>query len=64
MSETPKAIQDLLDELEASRRSIRCTGGRHGSNQGTLPLAITPAGVIMGLYRDAKNLSHGFLFRP
>ena len=39
-------------------------GAGTGSNQGTLPLAITPAGVIMGLYRDAKNLSHGFLFRP
>ena len=34
-----------------------------GFNQGTLPLAITPDGVIMGLYRDPNNLSHGFLFR-
>jgi hypothetical protein len=35
-----------------------------GFNQGTLPLAITPEGVIMGLYRDPNRLSHGFLFRP
>ena len=35
-----------------------------GFNQGTLPLAITSEGVIMGLYRDPNNLSHGFLFSP
>jgi hypothetical protein len=39
-------------------------GAGTGFNQGTLPLAITPEGVIMGLYRDANNLSHGFLFSP
>jgi hypothetical protein len=35
-----------------------------GFNQGTAPLDITPAGVIMGTYIDANNnLRHGFLLR-
>jgi hypothetical protein len=33
-------------------------------NQGTAPLGINPAGVIMGLYIDANNVHHGFLLQP
>jgi hypothetical protein len=34
------------------------------SNQGTVPLGITPAGEIMGRYIDANGRTHGFLFLP
>jgi probable HAF family extracellular repeat protein len=33
-------------------------------NEGTAPLGITPAGEIMGLYKDANGATHGFLFLP
>jgi hypothetical protein len=39
-------------------------GAGTGFNQGTAPLGITPAGVIMGLYRDANYGVHGFLRIP
>jgi hypothetical protein len=35
-----------------------------GFNQGTAPLCINPAGVIMGLYIDTKYGHHGFLRIP
>jgi len=37
-------------------------GTVRGHNQGTVPLGITPAGEIMGLYVDANFATHGFLF--
>jgi outer membrane protein assembly factor BamB len=37
-------------------------GAVHNKNQGTVPLGITPAGEIMGLYIDANSATHGFLF--
>jgi hypothetical protein len=39
-------------------------GAGTGFNQGTVPLGISPAGVIMGLYIDAKYRHHGFFFLP
>jgi hypothetical protein len=39
-------------------------GAGTGFNQGTLPWGITPGGVILGTYRDANFVSHGFTFRP
>jgi hypothetical protein len=39
-------------------------GAGTGFNQGTVPLGISPAGVIMGLYIDAKYGHHGFFFLP
>jgi hypothetical protein len=38
-------------------------GAGSGFNQGTAPLGINAAGVIMGLYIDAKDGYHGFLLR-
>jgi hypothetical protein len=35
-----------------------------GFNQGTAPLGINPAGVIMGLYINANYGHHGFLLVP
>ena len=32
--------------------------------EGTVPLGIDPAGVIMGYYTDAKRVNHGFLLQP
>jgi hypothetical protein len=39
-------------------------GAGTGSNEGTLPIGITAAGVIGGMYRDADFVTHGFLFEP
>ena len=36
-------------------------GAGTGPNQGTLPLAIDPAGAITGYYVDASGVNHGFL---
>jgi hypothetical protein len=35
-----------------------------GFNQGTAPLGINPAGVIVGLYIDANYTRHGFVLLP
>jgi hypothetical protein len=36
----------------------------NGFNQGTVPVGVTPDGVIMGVYIDANYVHHGFLFFP
>jgi hypothetical protein len=51
--------------LIATNRMLgRPTAAGTGNAQGTVPFGITPAGVIMGLYIDANDVDHGFLFLP
>jgi hypothetical protein len=44
--------------------SFDVSGAGTGFNQGTVPLGISPAGLIIGLYIDAKYRPHGFFFLP
>jgi hypothetical protein len=44
----------LFDEPDAGK----------GNFQGTLPIAISTSGVVLGVYLDSNNVYHGFLRIP
>jgi hypothetical protein len=38
-------------------------GAGTGNFQGTMPIGITPGGLVAGVYVEPKDGNHGFLFR-
>jgi hypothetical protein len=38
-------------------------GAGTGNFQGTVPIGITPGGLVAGVYVDPKDGNYGFLFR-
>ena len=54
----------FLRDSDGRVTSFDVPGAGTGFNQGTVPLGISPAGLIMGLYIDAKYRPHGFFFLP
>jgi hypothetical protein len=54
----------FLRDSDGRVTSFDVPGAGTGFDQGTVPLGISPAGLIMGLYIDAKSRPHGFFFLP
>jgi hypothetical protein len=54
----------FLRDSDGRVTSFDVSGAGTGFNQGTVPLGISPAGLIIGLYIDAKYRPHGFFFLP
>jgi hypothetical protein len=54
----------FLRDSDGRVTSFDVPGAGTGFNQGTVPLGISPAGLIMGFFVDAKYRPHGFLFLP
>jgi hypothetical protein len=54
----------FLRDSDGRVTSFDVPGAGRGFNQGTVPLGVSPAGLIMGLYIDAKYRPHGFFLLP
>jgi hypothetical protein len=57
-------INGFLRASDGTVTTFDVPGAGKGFNQGTAPLGINPAGVIVGLYIDANDARHGFVLLP